>query len=113
MDSDRLRQLRDGLPPRLNVGILLGDGGFCILGWMLFAAGFHEIGLYNNTVFVAHPDPDQGGPAVDVVARTYGLSRDAVVALARVNDGAPLADRVAAVRAEIDRLLDAGSEGLE
>ena len=32
MDRDRVRALRDGLPNRLNAGILMGDGGFCILG---------------------------------------------------------------------------------
>jgi hypothetical protein len=103
MNTDLLRQARDGLPRRLNCGILMGDGGFCVLGWLLIAAGFHPITLYANTLGVV--EPGQGGPAIDVVARVYGLPRDDVEGLARLNDTTPSADRTAAVRARLDELL--------
>jgi hypothetical protein len=105
MNSDLLRQVRDGLPRRLNCGILMGDGGFCVLGWMLLSAGFHPITLYANTLGVV--EPEVGGPAVDVVARIYDLPRDQVEELARLNDDTPGPDRVAAVRARLDELLGA------
>ena len=103
MDRARVVVLRDGLPSRLNAGILMGDGGFCILGWALFTLGYHPITMYANTLAVV--DPQRGGPAIDVVAREYGLARGDVVALARVNDGTPASERVAAVRTALDRLL--------
>ncbi len=104
MDSARLRRLSDSLPPRLNAGILMGDGGFCILGWMLFSAGFHPIALYSNTVAVV--DLERGvGPAIDVVAREYALPRDFVVELARVNDATPIDQRTDAVRAKLAELI--------
>ena len=103
LDRDRLRQLRDSLPPALNRGILMGDGGFCILGWMLFTAGFHPITMYGNTLAVV--DQARGGPAIDVVAREYRLPREVVVDVARVNDTTPAATRVDAVRARLDQLL--------
>ena len=105
MNTELLTRARNGLPRRLNAGILMGDGGFCVLGWMLLTAGFHPITLYANTVGVA--DPGGGGPAIDVVARVYDLPRVAVVELARVNDGTPRAERSAVVRAAIDTLLAA------
>jgi hypothetical protein len=109
VDSARLRQLADSLPPRLNAGILMGDGGFCILGWMLFSAGFHPIALYSNTVAVV--DLERGvGPAIDVVAREYDLPRDFVVELARVNDATPIEQRSNAVRATIGTLLEANHD---
>jgi hypothetical protein len=107
MDRARVTALRDSLPPRLNAGILMGDGGFCILGWSLFVIGFHPITMYANTFAVV--DTARGGPAIDVVAREYDLPRADVVALARCNDTAPTAERVAAVRAQLDALLDAGT----
>ncbi|HVM65013.1 MAG TPA: hypothetical protein VMU14_09145 [Acidimicrobiales bacterium] len=103
MNTELLQQVRDGLPKRLNAGILMGDGGFCILGWMLLTAGYHPITLYSNTVGVV--DPGTGGPAIDVVARVYGLERSSVVELARLNDTTPRAERTAAVRARLDALL--------
>jgi len=103
VNTPMLQQVRDGLPKRLNAGILMGDGGFCILGWMLLSAGFHPITLYGNTLGVV--DPGKGGPAIDVVARVYGLDRDDVVALARLNDATPRAARTAAVRDALDALL--------
>ena len=103
MDRERVAQLRDSLPSRLNAGILMGDGGFCILGWALFIRGYHPITLYANTLAVV--EPQHGGPAIDVVAREYGIPRDDVVALARVNDATPAADRVPVVRAALDALL--------
>ena len=103
MNRALLQQVRDSLPRRLNAGILMGDGGFCIMGWMLFSAGFHHITLYANTIGVV--DPAVGGPAVDVVARVYDLPRDAVVALARLNDATPTSARTDAVRARLDELL--------
>jgi hypothetical protein len=105
VNAELLARARDGLPRRLNAGILMGDGGFCVLGWMLLTAGFHPITLYANTVGVA--DPGEGGPAVDVVARVYELPRDAVLDLARLNDASPRAERSAAVRARLDALLAA------
>jgi len=103
VNTELLQQVRDGLPKRLNAGILMGDGGFCILGWMLLTAGYHPITLYSNTVGVV--DPGTGGPAIDVVARVYGLERSSVVELARLNDTTPRAERTAAVRARLDALL--------
>jgi len=103
MDRDRVQRLRDSLPSRLNAGILMGDGGFCILGWALFIVDYHPITMYANTIAVV--EPQRGGPAVDVVAREYGLSREDVVALARLNDITPTAERVTAVRDALNRLL--------
>jgi hypothetical protein len=103
VNSDLLRQARDGLPRRLNCGILMGDGGFCVLGWMLISAGFHPITLYANTLGVV--EPGRGGPAIDVVARVYDLPRDAVEELARLNDSTPSSDRSGAVRSRLDELL--------
>ena len=40
--------------------------------------------MYANTLAVV--EPARGGPAIDVVAREYGLPRDDVVELARLND---------------------------
>ena len=102
-DRERLRRLRDSLPPTLNRGILMGDGGFCILGWMLFTAGLHPITMYGNTLAVV--DQARGGPAIDVVAREYRLPREVVVDLARINDATAAAERVDAVRIRLDRLL--------
>jgi hypothetical protein len=107
MDHERVRALRDSLPGRLNAGILMGDGGFCILGWALFMVGFHPITMYANTVAVV--EPARGGPAIDVVAREYGLERGDVVALARCNDSTPSDARVAAVRERLDELLGRSS----
>ena len=103
MDVARVRFLRDSLPSRLNAGILMGDGGFCILGWSLFVVGYHPITMYANTLAVV--DPERGGPAIDVVAREYDLPRETVVALARRNDGTPAESRVEAVRSYLDGLL--------
>ncbi len=106
MSTAELCRVRDKLPERLNAGILLGDGGFCILGWMLTLAGFHPIGLYNSTLFVADPDPRRSGLAVDVVARIYDLPATAVEDLARINDGTPAERRVETVRQMLDDLLE-------
>ncbi|HEX4776080.1 MAG TPA: hypothetical protein VFW74_04855 [Acidimicrobiia bacterium] len=106
MDADQralLQRVRDTLPPRLNAGILMGDGGFCALGWMLFSAGFHPITLYANTLGVVHPE--LGGPAVDVVARTFGLPRDDVIAIGELNDATSTDARADAVRRALDELL--------
>ncbi|HLN16331.1 MAG TPA: hypothetical protein VK277_06190 [Acidimicrobiales bacterium] len=103
VDLDLLQRARDSLPGQLNAGILMGDGGFCVLGWMLYCAGFHEISLYANTVAVA--DPARGGPATDVVAAVFGLPVDDVVRLAQLNDEAPAAERHAAVARQLDELL--------
>ena len=104
MNRELLARARDTLPPRLNAGILMGDGGFCVLGWLLFTAGFHPITLYSNTMGVVHPE--LGGPVVDVVARVFDLDRDAVIALGELNDATPGAARVDAVRRELSALLD-------
>jgi hypothetical protein len=103
VDVDRLRKVRDTLPPRLNAGILLGDGGFCVLGWMMMIAGFHEITFYSSTIAVFHPQ--RGGSVVDVIAREYDLDRDDVIRLARTNDDTADAERTAAVRAVLDELI--------
>src|SRR5579871_6361826 len=107
MNTTLLQQVRDSLPKRLNAGILMGDGGFCILGWMLLSAGYHPITLYSNTIGVV--DPATGGPAIDVVARVYGLDRTDVVRLARLNDTTPRAARRDAVREALDGLLAGAS----
>lgn len=103
MDTERVQTLRDSLPARLNAGILMGDGGFCVLGWALLNVGFHPIAMYGNTLAVV--DLTRGGPAVDVVAAEYDLPRGEVVALAQCNDTTPTDQRVAAVRARLDGLL--------
>ena len=103
MRRDLLEQARRSLPPRLNAGLLLGEGGCCILGWMLLVAGFHEIALFGNTVGVV--DPGRGGPAPAVVAEAYDLALRDVQALAQLNDETPGEDRVAAVAARLDELL--------
>ena len=103
MRADLLEQVRDRLPRRLNAGLLLGEGGCCILGWMLLVAGYHEIALFGNTIGVV--DPARGGPAPEVVAQAYELPLRDVQALAQLNDGTPSADRVAAVAARLDELL--------
>jgi len=105
---DRLTRVRDTLPGHLNAGILLGDGGFCVLGWMMMCAGFHEITFYSSTIAVLHPQ--HGGSVVDVIAREYDLERDEVVRLARVNDDTPATERSDAVRAVLDELIAAGGE---
>lgn len=105
MNRELLTRARDTLPPRLNAGILMGDGGFCVLGWLLFTAGFHPITLYSNTLGVVHPE--LGGPVVDVVARVYGLERDDVISLGEKNDATPTDARVDAVRRVLTGLLDA------
>ena len=109
MEDQLLRRVHDTLPSRLNAGMLLGDGGFCILGWMLTLAGFHPITMYNSTLFVADPDPERAGPVVDVVARLYGLEPHRVEALARLNDETPSEKRVEVVRDELERLLEPAS----
>lgn len=111
MNADQralLQRVRDTLPPRLNAGILMGDGGFCALGWMLFSAGFHPITMYANTLGVVHPE--LGGPAVDVVARTFGVAREDVVTIGEVNDATPTDARVEAVRRALDDVLARGAE---
>jgi hypothetical protein len=103
MRADLLEQARASLPPRLNAGLLLGEGGCCILGWMLLVAGYHEITLFGNTVGVV--DPARGGPAPEVVAQAYELPLRDVQALAQLNDRTPSTERVAAVAARLDELL--------
>ena len=99
----KLEAARDSLPPRLNCGILMGDGGFCVLGHLLAVAGHHPILVYGSThTFL---DPATGGNVVDVVARDYGMEREAVLELARVNDTTPSDERVEAVRSLLDRLI--------
>ena len=104
MNAELLTRVRDTLPPRLNAGILMSDGGCCILGWMLMIAGFHPITIYANTMAVV--EQRRGGPAIDVVAREYGLPRETVVEIARLNDATPRAQRTDAVRARLTELLE-------
>ncbi len=107
MNVSRLRQARDGLPRRLNAGILMGDGGFCVLGWMLACAGFHPIAIYANTIAVV--DSKRGGSAIEVVAREYELPVETVAALATLNDAASREERSEAVRARLDVILGSAS----
>jgi hypothetical protein len=109
VNTDMVARVRDQLPPRLNAGILMGDGGCCILGWMLILAGYHPITIYANTNAVV--DQHRGGPAIDVVAREYGLDHDTVVELARLNDATPTPARNDAVRARLTEMLDAAGAG--
>ena len=104
MNIDRLQRVRDTLPANLNAGILLGDGGFCVLGWMMVCAGYHEITFYSSTIAVLHPQ--HGGSIIDVVAREYELDRDQVVHIARLNDETPTDARHDVVRAALDDLLE-------
>jgi hypothetical protein len=103
VDVELVRRARASLPPTLNAGLLMGEGGCCILGWMLLVAGFHEITLFGNTIGVV--DPARGGPATHLVADTYDLALTDVEALAQLNDDTPSADRVAAVAARLDEWL--------
>jgi hypothetical protein len=107
VNRELLEKARAGLPERLNAGILQGDGGFCVLGWLLFCAGYHPITIYGSTLSVV--DARRGGRAVDVVAREYGLPLEAVADLARLNDGTPSDRRVEAVRRRLGALLGASS----
>ncbi|HXZ86049.1 MAG TPA: hypothetical protein VEI82_11225, partial [Myxococcota bacterium] len=92
--------------PRLNAGILMSDGGLCILGFMLVRAGHLPITIYGSTLALS--DPRAGESAIDAVARAYELPRESVIELARTNDATPRAERVAAVRRKLEALL--GSE---
>jgi hypothetical protein len=103
VNVQRLERVRDTLPQRLNAGILLGDGGFCVLGWMMVCAGYHEITFYSSTIAVLHPQ--HGGSVVDVVAREYELDREHVVHLARLNDETSTEARHDVVRAALDELI--------
>jgi len=103
VDVEMLRRARDTMPPSLNAGLLFGEGGFCVLGWLLYAAGFHEITLFGNTIAVA--DPARGGAAPQIVAETYGLPIEVVESLAQLNDRTPSEERVAAITARLDDLL--------
>lgn len=107
MKVERLERVRDTLPQHLNAGILLGDGGFCVLGWMMVCAGYHEITFYSSSIAVLHPS--RGGSVIDVVAEEYELARDDVVRLARLNDETASGERSDAVRAMLDELI--GSAG--
>ena len=103
MDVELLRRARASLPPTLNAGLLMGEGGCCILGWMLLVAGFHEITLFGNTIGVV--DPARGGPATHLVAETYDMPLADVEALAQLNDATPSPARVAAVSGRLDEWL--------
>jgi hypothetical protein len=109
MNRELLQQVRETLPPALNAGILMADRGTCILGWMLLMAGFHPITIYNSTVAVI--DPTVGGPAVDVVARAYGLEPAQVRELGEINDSTEPAKRTEAVRAELDAIINGERDG--
>jgi hypothetical protein len=78
-----------------------------VLGWMMMIAGYHEITFYSSTIAVLHPG--RGGSVVDVVADEYGIERDEVIRLARVNDDTPEPERTDAVRAALDELIGAGA----
>ncbi len=103
MDLELLRRARASLPPTLNAGLLMGEGGCCILGWMLLVAGFHEITIFGNTIGVV--DPARGGPATHLVADAYGVPLADVEALAQLNDATPSQTRVAAVAGRLDEWL--------
>jgi hypothetical protein len=103
VDLELLRRVRASLPPTLNAGLLMGEGGCCILGWMLLVAGFHEITIFGNTIGVV--DPARGGPATHLVADAYGVALADVEALAQLNDATPSATRVAAVAGRLDEWL--------
>ena len=103
MNTELLTQVRDSLPERLNTGVLMADGGFCILGWIVLSAGYHPIAIYGSTFWVN--DPETGGTAVDVVARLCDLPPEDVRALGEINDATPTEARVDAVRRHLDELL--------
>jgi len=83
--------------------VLMADGGFCVLGWIVLSAGYHPIAIYGSTFWVN--DPETGGTAVDVVARLCELSTEDVRALGELNDANPTESRVDAVRRHLDELL--------
>jgi hypothetical protein len=103
MQRALLEKVRDTLPAQLNAGILMGDGGLCILGFMLLRAGHLPITIYGSSLSLS--DPRAGESAIDAVARAYELPRERVVELARANDSTPRAQRVGEVRRRLDALL--------
>jgi hypothetical protein len=103
VNTELLTRVLDSLPERLNAGVLMSDGGFCILGWIMLSAGYHPIRIYGSTCWVN--DPEAGGTAVDVVARLCELPPDDVRALGELNDATPTEVRVDAVRRHLDELL--------
>jgi hypothetical protein len=104
-----LERVRAQLPDELNAGILFGERGACVLGFMLMVAGFHPIALYGSTIAVV--DPARGGPAVQVVADIYGLDPTWVSELAELNDRTEAPRRAAAVRARLDELIASARRG--
>lgn len=103
VNLELLERARDQLPGELNAGILFGERGACVLGFMLMVAGFHPITLYGSTIAVV--DPARGGPAVEVVAAIYGLDPKWVSELAELNDRTEGPQRAAAVRARLDEAI--------
>jgi hypothetical protein len=103
VNVELLDRVRDSLPDPLNAGVLMADGGFCILGWIVMSAGYHPITIYGSTLWVN--DPTDGGSAVDVVARLCDLPVDRVRALAELSDASPKDARTDAVRRHLDELL--------
>src|SRR5262249_26951050 len=103
---DRLKAARAALPPVLNRGMLMGERGPCVLGFLWLATGRHPIGLYAGTHQIA--DPRLGGPAGDVIARLYGPERADVGALRHANDEARAAERSRLVGRLLDELIARG-----
>ena len=87
MDRERVERLRNGLPGRLNTGILMGDGGFCVLGWVLFSSAS------TRSACTATHSRSSTRHAADLRSKSwrgeYGLGREQVLDLARLNDATP------------------------
>ena len=109
MRRELLQAACAALPERLNRGILMGEGGPCILGWLWLVTGNHPISIYAGIETIAHPRI--GGPAIEVIARLYGLDPGVVAALKRANDDAPPAERSATVRRILEQILADPSHG--
>jgi hypothetical protein len=101
-----LKAARAALPRVLNRGMLMGERGPCVLGFLWMAAGHHPISLYAGIDTIAHPR--LGGPAVDVIASLYGIDREAVAALRRANDDTPAAERSKVIGRMLDELIARG-----
>lgn len=109
MNLELLKAARAALPRVLNRGMLMGERGPCVLGFLWMAAGHHPIGLYAGIDAIA--DPRLGGPAIDVIAGIYGLEREDVARLRRANDDTPAAERSKVVGRLLDELIARGEGG--
>ncbi len=89
MNHDLLRQVRDGLPRRLNCGILMGDGGFCATWagcWPLQPGSIRSPCTPTPLVW---SNPASVVPPSRLSPASTTCRRDEVEELARLNDATP------------------------